>query len=148
MDGTVDSNGVMVITIGRPFNQSFSVIYLHSWRELTIMTLLTAGTLVNHSCLSDVIFPFLTPCQFPGSDSCDVTDYLSVGTRLESQIRDMVNVIFLSPYNKGECRIRIPILRWEHVSKFPSRKEEECRRQLNRRNFGNTVVDKKCLVAG
>jgi len=105
MDGTVDSNGVIVITIARPFNQSFRVICFHSWRELMIMTLLTLGTLINHSCLSDVIFPFLTPCQFPGSDNCDVIDFLSVDMRLESQLTDMVKVIFLSLYNKGECRI-------------------------------------------
>jgi len=53
----------------------------------------------------------------------------------------MVKVIFLSLYNKGECRIRISILRWEHVSKFSSRKEEEYRRQLKSRNFGNTAAD-------
>jgi len=58
MDGTVDSNGVIIITIGIPFNQSFRVIYSHSWWELMIMTPLTLGTL---ACLSD-IFSFLTPC--------------------------------------------------------------------------------------
>jgi len=55
-----------------------------------IMTLLTLGTPINYSCLSDVIFPFLTPCQFPCSDNSNVTDFLSVGTRLEGQLPDMV----------------------------------------------------------
>jgi len=89
-----------------------------------IMTLLTLGTLINHSCLSDIIIPFLTPCQFPGSDSRDVTDFLPEDARLESQLPDMVKAIFLSLHNKGVWRIRISILRWEHVSKFPSRKKK------------------------
>jgi hypothetical protein len=70
-------------------------------------------------------------------------------------------VILLSIYNKEECRIRIPILGWEHVSKhvskhfskyvskhvskhvskLPRRKEDECRRKLRTRKFGNTAVD-------
>jgi hypothetical protein len=53
----------------------------------------------------------------------------------------MVQVILLSVYNKEKCRILIPILGWEHVRKFPHRKEEECRRHLSTRNFGNTAED-------
>ena len=131
MDGTVDSNGVIVFTIGRPFNQSFRVIYFHSWRELMIMALVTLGTLINHSCLSDIIFPFLTPCQLPGSDSCDVTDILSVGMRLEIQLPDMVKVIFLS-----------------HNKEYGEFEYQFCRRQLKRRNFGNSAVDKNACCLG
>jgi hypothetical protein len=108
MVGTV-SNGTIVITIGSPFNQSFRVILFHCWWELMIMTLLTMGTPNNRSCLSDVILPFLTTCQFPCSDTCNVTDFLPAGMRHEGQLPDMVKVIFLSLYNKGKCRIRMPI---------------------------------------
>lgn len=87
------------------------------------MTLLTLGTLINHSCLSDIIIHFLIPCQFPRSDICDVTDFLPVGTRLESQLPDMVKTNFLILHNKGIWRIRISIWRCEDVSKFPSRKK-------------------------
>lgn len=65
-----------------------------------IMTLLTLGTLIYYLCFSDVFFPFLTPCQFPCSDNSNATDFLSVGTRLENQLPDMVKVIFLSLYKK------------------------------------------------
>jgi len=39
-------------------------------------------------------------------------------------------------------------LRWEHVNKFPSRKEEECRRQLKKGNLGNIAVNENVLWLG